>query len=160
VGESVAIEDTLQSRVFFKHLFENREPQVRRLKNDKMEITNPVDALEHANAEVEAAHIHCISSFTFPGSHLSRGLRSARHSRSGGCRSVNRGVDLVIEELILKDSSVKGLNDWRWRRRTDNNFIVIICIMELMHDFNNDANEIALTGRQSSQQIKAACDES
>jgi hypothetical protein len=63
----------------------------------KTEITDPIDALEHANAEVEAAQIHCISSFTFPGSHLSRGLRPARHTRSGGCRSVDRGVDIVIE---------------------------------------------------------------
>jgi len=42
----------------------------------------------------------------------------------------------------------------------DKNFIVVICITELMHDFNNDADEIALARRESSQQIKAACDES
>jgi hypothetical protein len=53
------------------------------------------------------------------------------------------------------------LNGWRrWCGRMDNNFIVIICIMKLMHDFNNDADEIALARRLSSQQIKAACDES
>ena len=74
-------------------------------------FTNPVDPLEHANAEIEAAHIHCISSFPFPESHLSRGLGPARHTRSSGCRSVDRGVNIVIQELILQDSSVR---EARW----------------------------------------------
>jgi hypothetical protein len=73
----------------------------------KTEITDPVDALEHANAEVEAAHIHRISSFPFPGSHLRGGLGPARHTRSSACRSADRGVNIVIEELILRDSSVR-----------------------------------------------------
>jgi len=30
----------------------------------------------------------------------------------------------------------------------DNNFIVVICIAKLMHDFNNDADKIALARRQ------------
>ncbi len=30
----------------------------------------------------------------------------------------------------------------------DSNFIVIICIMELVYDFNNDADEIALARRE------------
>jgi hypothetical protein len=86
-----------------------REPQVCRLTDDKKktEITNPVDALEHANAEVEAAHIHRIGSFPFPGSHLRGGLGPARHARSSGCRSVDRGVNIVIDELILRDPSVR-----------------------------------------------------
>jgi len=73
----------------------------------KTEITDPVDALEHANAEVEAAHIHRISSFPFPRSHLRGGLGPARHTRSSARRSADRGVDIVIEELILRDSSVR-----------------------------------------------------
>ena len=73
----------------------------------KTEITNPVDALEHANAEVEAAHIHRISSFSFPSSHLRGGLGLAQRTRSSGCRSVDRGVDIAIDELILRDSFVR-----------------------------------------------------
>jgi hypothetical protein len=42
---------------------------------------------------------------------------------------------------------------------TDNNFVVVICITELMHDFDDDADEIALARRQCSQQIEAARDE-
>jgi hypothetical protein len=78
------------------------------LTNDKKTgITNPVDALEHANAEVEAAHIHRISSFPFPRSHLRRELGLALHTRSSGCRSVDRGVNIIIDELILRNSFVR-----------------------------------------------------
>ena len=73
----------------------------------KTEITNPVDALEHANAEVEAAYIHRISSFPFSGSHVREGLGPALHTRSSGCRPIDRGVNIVIDELILRDSSVR-----------------------------------------------------
>jgi hypothetical protein len=73
----------------------------------KTEITNPVDALEHANAEVETAHIHRLGSFPFPGSHLRGGFRPARHTRSSDCRSVDRGVNIVVDELVLRDLSVR-----------------------------------------------------
>ena len=82
-----------------------------------------------------------------------------------------RGAAIVDPSIVVSISSLMSsfyeihlsgrLNGWRrWCGRTDNNFIVIICITELMDDFNNDADEIALARRQSSQQIKAACDES
>ena len=106
-------------------------------------------------------HIHRIGSFPFPGSHLRGGLGPAQHTRSSNCRPVDRGVNIVIDELVLEICLSGRLNGWwRWCGRTDNNFIVIICITELMHDFNNDADEIALARRQSLQQIKAACDKS
>jgi hypothetical protein len=75
--------------------------------DEKKDITNPVDALEHANAEVEATHIHRIGSFPFPRSHLREGLGPARHTRSSDCRSVDRGVNIVIDEFVLRDSSVR-----------------------------------------------------
>jgi hypothetical protein len=68
---------------------------------------NPVDALEHTNAEVETVHIHRLGSFPFPGSHLCGGFRPAWHTRSSDCQSVDRGVSIVIHELVLRDSSVR-----------------------------------------------------
>jgi hypothetical protein len=32
-------------------------------------------------------------------------------------------------------------------KKTDNDFVIIICITELMHDFDDNANEIAFAGR-------------
>jgi hypothetical protein len=61
----------------------------------KMEITNPVDVFEHANAEVEAMHIHCIGPFPFP-----RGLGPAWHMRSSSCRSVE-GVHGMRSEMVM-----------------------------------------------------------
>lgn len=86
-----------------------KRAQVCRLIDDKKktEITNPIDALEHANAEVEAAHIHRIGSFSFAGSHIRGGLGPVRHMRSSSCRSVDRGVDIIIDQLILRFSSVR-----------------------------------------------------
>ena len=75
-------------------------PQVCQLTDDKlMGNTNPVNLLKHANAEVEAAHIHSISPFPFPWSHLGRGLGPAWHTGAVV-------VDLLIVVSISLMSSI------------------------------------------------------
>jgi hypothetical protein len=77
------------------------------LTDDKTEITNPIDVLEYANVEVKAAHIRHIGSLLFPGSHLGGGLGPAQHMRRSDCRFVDSGINIVIDELVLRDSSVR-----------------------------------------------------
>jgi hypothetical protein len=122
---------------------------------------NPVDVLKHTNAEVETAHIHCLGSFPFPRSHLRRGL-SPRGTRGAAIIDPSIVVSVLSFMSSFYEIRLSGrLNDWRrWCGRTDNNFIVIICITKLMHDFNNDTDAIALARRQNLQQIKATCDKS
>jgi hypothetical protein len=86
-----------------------RETQVCRLTDEekRTEIPYPVDALEHANTEVEAAHIHRICSFSFPGSHLHGGLGLMWRTGSSGCRSVDRYVNIIVDELILRGPTVR-----------------------------------------------------
>jgi hypothetical protein len=116
--------------------------------------------LEYANVEVKAAHIRHIGTCSLEVISVEGlGPRSTR-----GAAIVDSSIVVSILSLmsLFYEIRLSGrLNGWRrWCGRMDNNFIVIICIMKLMHDFNNDADEIALARRQSSQQIKAACDES
>jgi hypothetical protein len=43
--------------------------------------------------------------------------------------------------------------------KTDDDFVVVICITKLMHDFDDNAYEIALTGRKCTQDVEASGDE-
>jgi hypothetical protein len=70
-----------------------------------------------------------------------------RHMRSSSHQSIDHGVDIVIDELILQDLSVR---EAQWLEEMEQT--------EPMHNFSNDADEIVLAKRQCLQQIKAACD--
>jgi hypothetical protein len=126
--------------------------QVCRLTNkERTKITDPIDAFEHANAEIQAPNIHRICSLSLSGSHLRVGLGLARRTGSSGRRPINRRVNIISDEFIL----YRSVREAQWLkelvRKTDNDFVVVICITELMHDFDYDADEIALARRQRSQ---------
>lgn len=81
-----------------------KKPSVLVDEQREAETTDSVDALEHANAEIQASNVHRICSFPFPRSHIRMGLGLARRTGSGGCRSINRRVNIISNELILHRS--------------------------------------------------------
>jgi hypothetical protein len=107
---------------------------------------DPIDALEHADTEVKAAHIYRICPLPFPGSHFREWLGPTHRTWSSSRRSIDRRVSIIIHKLILQDR-LSRRHSGRERKMTDNDFIIIICITELVHDFDNNADEIPLAGR-------------
>ena len=107
---------------------------------------HPVHALEHSDAEIEAAHVHRICAFPFHGCHLCVGLGISRGTGCGGRRAVNRCFVVIVNELVLP-CVLDGRKD-RGSGQTDDDFIVIICIAQLMHNFDDDAYKISLARRQ------------
>jgi hypothetical protein len=65
--------------------------------------TDPIDALEHADAEVQAAHVYRICPFPFPSSHLNGLLGATWRTGSGSRRFVDRRVGIVVDKLILRN---------------------------------------------------------
>jgi hypothetical protein len=108
--------------------------------------TDPIDTLEHADAEVQAAQVYRICLFPFPSSHLNGLLGVTWRTGNSSRRSVDRRVGIVVDKLILRDRSLARHGDGG-EEKTDDDFVVVICITKFMHDFDDNADEIALTGR-------------
>jgi hypothetical protein len=127
----------------------------RRIKDDD---TDPIDALEHADAEVQTAHVYRICPFPFPRSHLHVRFGATQRTGSSSCRSVDCRVSIVVDKLILRHWSSARRSDEGGGETTNDDFVIVICITKLMHDFDDNANEIALTGRQCAQYVEASGD--
>jgi hypothetical protein len=63
--------------------------------------TDPIDALEHTDAEIQAAHVYRICPFPFSSSDLNRLLGATQRTGSSGRRSVDRRIGIIIDKLIL-----------------------------------------------------------
>ena len=120
---------------------------------------HPVHALEHFDAEVEAANVHRICPLSLPSSHFCERFGFAQRTGSSSHRSIDRRVGVVVDKLVLWGLWLERQKGER-SVRTDNNFVVIICIAQLVHDFDDDADKISLARRQGAQHVKAACDKS
>lgn len=73
--------------------------------------TDPIDALEHADAEVQAAHVYRICPFPFPISHLYGLLGATWATGNSSRRSVDRRVGIVVDKLVLRDRSSARRSD-------------------------------------------------
>jgi hypothetical protein len=68
-----------------------------------------------------------------------------------------RGTAVVDPSIVVSGSSLissfygtdrqPGVVMEEREKKTDDDFVVVICITKLMHDFDDNADEIALTGR-------------